>query len=267
MRTALSRLALGFPLLFSAPAAAALSEAELSAVAVRPAPDAVIPGEIHFTDDDGRPVALGDLMRDRATLMILADYSCHAICGPILAATEATIDNSGLVAGRDFNLVVIGIDPADTRADAAAMKAAQFGDDPALAAAAHFVSGDAAAIATLSSAIGYHARYDADARRFAHPTDLVVLTPDRHVSRLLSGLSVSGEELRFALVEAGDGYLGSLIDRAHVLCYGLDPRHGAYDASVRAALIGGAGATLAAVGFMAAIAQRRRRRLIGGARG
>jgi hypothetical protein len=36
---------------------------------------------------------------------------------------------------------------------------------------------------------------------------------------------------------------------------------------VRAALIGGAGATLAAVGFMAAIAQRRRRRLIGGARG
>jgi protein SCO1/2 len=264
MKTALSRLALGFPLLLQAPAAAALSEAELSTVAVRPAPNALVPGEIRFTDDDGRPVALGDLMRDRATLLILADYSCHAICGPILAATEATIGNSGLVAGRDFNLVVVGIDPTETRADAAAMKEAQFGDDPALAAAAHFVGGDAAAIAALSAAIGYHARYDADARRFAHPTDLVVLTPDRHVSRLLPGLGVSGEELRFALVEAGDGYLGSLIDYAHVLCYGLDPRHGAYNASVHAALIGGAGATLSAMGLIAAIAQRRRRRLIGG---
>jgi protein SCO1/2 len=267
MRTALSRLAIGFPLLFQAPAATALSEAELSTVAVRTAPDASIPGDIRFTDDDGRAVELGDLMRDRATLLILADYSCHAICGPILAATEATIGNSGLVAGRDFNLVVVGIDPTETRADAAAMKEAQFGDDPALAAAAHFLGGDAAAIAALSSSIGYHARYDADARRYAHPTDLVVLTPDRHVSRLLPGLSVSGEELRFALVEAGEGYLGSLIDRAHVFCYGLDPKHGVYDASARAALIGGAGATLTAVGLMAAIAQRRRRRLISGARG
>jgi protein SCO1/2 len=263
MRIALSRLALCFTLL-QTPAAAALSEAELSTVAVRPAANALVPGDIRFTDDDGRPVALGDLMRDRATLLILADYSCHAICGPILAATEATIGNSGLVAGRDFNLVVVGIDPTETRADAAAMKAAQFGDDPALAAAAHFIGGDAAAIAALSAAIGYHARYDADARRFAHPTDLVVLTPDRHVSRLLPGLGASGEELRFALVEAGDGYLGSLIDRAHVLCYGLDPQHGVYNAFARVGLIGGAGATLSAVGFMIAIVQRRRRRLIGG---
>jgi protein SCO1/2 len=77
-------------------------------------------------------------------------------------------------------------------------------------------------------------------------------------------LGDSGEELRFALVEAGDGYLGSLIDRAHVLCYGLDPQHGVYNAFARVGLIGGAGATLSAVGFMIAIVQRRRRRLIGG---
>jgi cellobiose-specific phosphotransferase system component IIC len=49
----------------------------------------------------------------------------------------------------------------------------------------------------------------------------------------------------------------------HVLCYGLDPAYGVYNASVRAALIGGGGATLALVGVMAAIAQRRRKRLIG----
>ena len=103
------------------------------------------------------------------------------------------------------------------------MKTAEFGDDPSLG-AAHFLRGDAAAIARLSAAIGYHARYDAQARQYAHPTDLLVLTPDRRVSRLLPGFGASGDELRFALVEAGEGLIGSLIDRIHVLCYGLDPR-------------------------------------------
>jgi protein SCO1/2 len=255
--------ALGFALAAAAPAGAALSEADLSGVSLRPAKDASVPAAIRFLDDDGRSVALGDLMRDRATLLILADYRCHTICGPILAATEATILGAGLGAGRDFNLIVIGIDPTETRADASAMKAAQFGD-PALAASAHFLSGDAAAITALSAAIGYHARYDADARRYAHPTDLLVLTPDRHVSRLLPGLAVSSEELRFALVEAGAGYLGSLVDRVHVLCYGLDPAHGVYNAAVQTALAGSAGATLAAIGAMAAIAHRRRKRMNAG---
>jgi protein SCO1 len=194
--------------------------------------------------------------------LILADYNCRTICGPILAATEATIRGSGLVVGRDFNLVVIGIDPTESRTDAAAMKTAQFGDDPSLA-RAHFLDGDAAAIGRLSSAIGYHARYDVHARQYAHPTDLLVLTPDRRVSRLLPGLAVAGDGLRFALVEAGDGLIGSLIDRVHVLCYGLDPARGVYNASVRAALIGGGLATLALIAAIAVIAQRRRRRLIG----
>jgi protein SCO1/2 len=266
MRALALLITLGLALAFPAPAAAALSEGDLSGVALRPVRDALIPADIPFTDEDGRRIALGDVMRDRATLLILADYNCHSICGPILAASEATIRGAGLIAGREFNLVVIGIDATETPADAAAMKQAQFGDS-ALAAAAHFLSGDAAAIAELSSAIGYHARHDADARRFAHPTDLLVLTPDRHVSRILPGLVVGGYELRFALVEAGNGYIGSLIDRAHVLCYGLDPAHGLYDAPVRAALIGAGGATLAAIGAMAAVAQRRRRRVVGGGDG
>lgn len=262
MRALTALLGLGFALAFAAPAHAALSEDDLSEVELRPAANALVPADIPFADDDGRRIALGDVMGARPTLLILADYNCRTICGPILAAAAATIRGSGLVVGRDFNLVVIGIDPTESRADATAMKTAQFGDDPGLT-AAHFLDGDAAAIERLSSAIGYRARYDAHARQYAHPTDLLVLTRDRRVSHLLPGLAIGGDELRFALVEAGDGLVGSLIDRVRVLCYGLDPAHGVYNASVRTALIGGGGATLALVVAMAAIAQRRRRRLIG----
>ena len=101
-------------------------------------------------------------------------------------------------------------------------------------------------------------------RQFAHPTDMLVLTPDRRISRLLPGLAISGEDLRFALVEAGGGLVASLIDRAHVLCYGLDPARGVYNSAVRETLIGAGAVTLAAVSAIAAIAQRRRRRLLAG---
>jgi len=130
MRALTALLGLGFALALAAPAHAALSEDDLSGVALRPAADALIPADIPFADEDGRHLALGDVMSERATLLILADYNCRTICGPILATAEAAIRGSGLVVGRDFNLVVIGIDPTESRADAVAMKTAQFGDDP-----------------------------------------------------------------------------------------------------------------------------------------
>lgn len=264
MRAPIALFALYVALALPAPATAGLSEAELATVAVRPRPGAQIPTDIPFTGDDGRRVAFGDVARERATLLILVDYACHTICGPILAATAATIRGSGLAAGRDFNVVVIGIDPGQTIAAAGAMKEAQFGGEPALAKASHFLAGDAGAIARLSEAIGYRALYDPAIRQFAHPTDLLVLTPDRRVSALLPGIAVRGDELRSAIVRAGSGFFGALLDRAHVLCYGLGPARGLYNALARAALIGVSVATLAALGAMIALAQRRRARSIGG---
>jgi protein SCO1/2 len=265
MRAFLAALALLSTFFVASPVAAALTEAELLDVGLHPVEGAAAPPDIAFTDDDGHAVALGDVTRGRATLLILADYNCHTICGPILGVAATAIRDSGLVAGRDFNLVVVGIDPRATLADAARMKAEQFGDDPALA-LDHFLYGDARAIERLSAAIGYHAHYDAEMRQFAHPTDMLVLTPERRISRLLPGLAISGEDLRFALVEAGGGGVASLIDRAHVLCYGLDPARGVYNSAVRATLIGAGAATLAGIAAIAAIAQRRRRRLLVGER-
>jgi protein SCO1 len=256
-------LTLGLAFLRASSAGAALSEADLAGVSFRPIIGSAVPEDIPFIDDNGRSVALAEVMGGRATLLILADYNCRYLCGPILAAAATSILKSGLVAGRDFNLVVVGIDPRESRADAARMKAAQFGGEPRLA-AAHFLEGDASAIDVLSSALGYRARYDAASQQYAHPSDMLVLTADRRVSRLLPGLADDSDDLRFALVEASDGLFGSLIDRAHVFCYGLEPAHGTYDTIVLRTLIGAAGATLAAVGAMAAMAQRRRRRTLSG---
>ena len=48
------------------------------------------------------------------------------------------------------------------------------------------------------------------------------------VTRVLSGLALDGAELRMALVEAGEGRVGSLGDRLRLFCYGFDPVRGVY---------------------------------------
>lgn len=250
-------------LFYACPASAYLTNEQLAEVGLRPTIGFQIPADIRLVDEDGRSAKFGDLARLRPTLLILADFNCHVICGPILASTAASIRASGLVPGRDFNIIVVGIDPAATRIDALNMKAAQFGGDARLAAAARFLSGDDTAIAALSAAIGYHARYDPQAKVFAHPSDLLALTPDRRISRLLPGFALSGPDLRFALVEARAGLIGALVDRARVVCYGFDPARGLYDGPARTAIMALSASSLLALLFLVAGAQRRRARLVG----
>ncbi len=52
--------------------------------------------------------------------------------------------------------------------------------------------------------------------------------------------------MRLALVEAGQGRIGSLVDRLHVLCYGLDPLTGASTGLAQTMLRTGATLTLSA---------------------
>ena len=139
-----------------------------------------------------------------------------------------------------------------------ALRAAQLGAYADVAAAARFLTGSDATIGRIEQSLGFRAIYDGGAGRYAHPTDVYVLTADGRLSRLLNGLSLDNADVHLALVEAGDGRIGSPIDRLHVLCYGLDPLSGLYTGDVLLALKLGAGLTLVAVGLLIVVAVRRR---------
>ncbi len=144
------------------------------------------------------------------------------------------------------------------------MKASEIDDAGALSRVAHLLTGTADAIASLEAALQYRAVYDADDRRFAHPSAVFVLTPGGAVSRLLPGLSLEAGPLRLALVEAGEGRVGTLADQVHLFCYGLDPAIGKATRSVQAVLIGGGLLTL---GSLALWLARARPRAVGARQG
>ncbi len=240
------------------PAEAALTQAQLDAVAASPAAGAAVPDRLVFVDAAGRPLELRALFGRRPIVLVLADYRCREICGPILAIAAHALASSGLAAGRDFDLVVVGIDPRASGADAARMRHAELDDVGDLGAATHVLVGSAPAVAALETALGYRAAYDEVSARYAHPADIFVLTATGIVSRVLPALDADGPGLRLALVEAGQGRIGTLRDRFHLLCYGLDPARGAANAAVRMALAGGGLLTLLGMAGLVAAMERRR---------
>jgi protein SCO1/2 len=131
------------------------------------------------------------------------------------------------------------------------------------------LTGDHAAIDAVADAIGFQYAYDAQQDDFAHPAGVVILTPQGHVSKYLYGIDFSANDLRLALVDAASERIGSLIDRALLVCYHYDPITGRYTPLVFQVLQIAAAVTLlaviAGVGLLLHSEKRARRR--GGAGG
>ncbi|USQ70114.1 hypothetical protein NF552_10975 [Roseomonas mucosa] len=260
----LSRMRPGFLvavllLALAGPARAALTEAQLAEVELAPPPGARLPPGLALRDEDGRDVTPAALQHGLPAVLVLADFTCVTLCGPALGIAAHALAETGLRPGRDVVSLAIALGSRDGPAEARAMKAAHLGGlPPELLAATHFLTGPAAPLAEVQSALGYRAQFDREADRYAHPTGILVLTGDGHVSRLLDGLAPDPGVLRLALVEASQGRIGTLGDRIRLLCYGLDPAHGIYNGVVKRALTMGTVLTLGGLGLFLFLVSRRR---------
>ena len=242
--------------LFIAPCKAALSPKQLSAAILDPAAGAALPLNTKFASSTGAALTLDEAIGDKPAALILVDYTCRFICGTTLAVAAYGLSSTGLEPGKDFSFLVIGIDPKDKPTDAKSMKDAQLAPYPGLQAAAHFLNGDAATIASVTKALNYTPVYDAETDDYAHPVGAVILTPGGRVSRVISGLNLNPESFKAALIDAGRGSFSSLVEGIRLLCYGHSPLHGAYASTVRAALAVGGLLTLAAIAGAAVLFAR-----------
>lgn len=235
----------------AANAAAGLTQAALDAVGVDPKPDAALPLQLRFTDEHAQPRTLGDALAGKPAVVVFADYTCRTLCGPVLTFVAAGLEQSGLAAGAEYRLIVIGLDAKDDPESAGAMKVARLGSGNPLATATVMLTGEPTAIEAATAALGYRYAYDAEHDQFAHPAVAFVVNSAGRVTRVLSALGLDGGDLRLALVDAGEGHVGSLGDRLRLLCYGFDPVRGIYTETITLWLQ--AAAVLTVLGMVGAI--------------
>lgn len=186
-----------------------------------------IPTDLRFTDQNGRSVQLSRYFTGGPVILTLNYFSCPTLCSLTLKNLVGTIgDMRGLALGRDFRVVTVSIDPAETLARAADKSAKTYAmlgaGDPQ--SSWPFLIGDQRAITALAGKVGVrYAR--AENGEYAHPNVIVIVTPSGRVSRYLYGLEQDPKDLKLALIEAAGGNIGSskILNRALLYCFHYDP--------------------------------------------
>ncbi len=220
--------ALALALGATAPAGPApgLAPAVLNDVEIVEQLGAQLPLGATFRDQEGRPLALREVFSGgRPVVMALVYYDCPMLCGLVMSGLARGMRESGLELGRDFRAISVSFDPREKPALALARQAAylQSMDRPERTADWRFLTGEESQIRQVTEAVGFKYAYDPATRQYAHPAAIMVLTPGGKVSRYLYGVEYPGRDLRLALVEAGQGRVGTSFDRILLTCYRYDP--------------------------------------------
>lgn len=200
-----------------------------------------------FRDDTGKAVRFGDYFGARPMVLVLGYYRCPMLCSLVLNGMTESLRDLKWSAGRDFDVLFVGIDPGETPALAAEKKANYLRDygRPGSASGWHFLTGTAEPIRTLADEIGFRYAYDPATKQFAHPSGFVILTPQGTVSRYFFGVTFAPSQVDTALREAAARKIGSPVQELILLCCQYDPFRGKYGSlAMNLVRTGGIGMTL-----------------------
>lgn len=227
--------------------------------------DAQVPLDLEFVDEQARPVTLARYFGQRPVVLALVYYECPMLCTQVLNGLVSALDVLSFDAGRDFDVLAVSFDPGETPGLARGKKAVyleRYGR-PGTEGGWHFLTGRQASIARLTDAVGFRYAYDERTDQFAHAAAIMVLTPQGRVSRYFYGIEYAPRDLRLGLVEASQGRIGTVVDRALLLCYHYDPTEGRYGVVVMNLVRLGGVLTVVALGGFLWVAWRRERRQAG----
>jgi len=225
-----------------------------------------LPMQAMFTDETGRTGALKSWFGDgRPVAMALVYYKCVMLCPQVLAGLANGLRQTTLTAGKDYDVVVVSIDPTDKPVDAVKEKnefleEAGIGS-PGGAAAVHFLTGEEPAIQAVAGATGFHYVMipgpDGKMDQYAHSSVVMFATPDGKMSKYLAGIDYPARDLRLALLDASQKKISNPVDLLILYCCSYNPASGQYTVAVERVLgLAGMMSLLVVIGMIFLLTRR-----------
>ena len=187
--------------------------------------------DVVLKDENANDLTLSRLV-DKPTVLMFNYYSCPGICPVLLNSMVDVVNQIQLEPGKDFRLISISFDPADTPEQARKKKAnylnmlkRQFSPD-----AWHFLTGSAENTKAVADSAGFNYRKEGD--MYVHPGAIMVLTPKGIISRYLYGTTFLIADVAMAIREAAGGKVRPTISKVLSFCYTYDPAGRTYVFSI-----------------------------------
>lgn len=233
--------------MYSAPVHAQLTEQASLAyegVGLTPRLGEQIPLDLVFTDSYGKTVTLGEyFQQDRPIVLTFVYHTCPMLCSVLLDGVTRSLDDVPWAPGDGYEMVTVSFSPEDTSERAAEQRARYLRRLDYEDAEWHFLTGSEDAILVLTQATGFMFKWVEEQGEYAHPAAVIVLSDEGIITRYLPDLVPKGRDLRAAIVEASDGTVGNLLDRAFLYCFQFDPTSNSYVLVARRAMQVGGGIT------------------------
>ena len=239
--------------------AAGVAPALLRDVGLEQKLGSTIPLDLTFRDEHGQPAALRQFFGQKPVILTLVYYQCPMLCTEVLNGLLRSTKELTLTLGSDFTIVTVSIDPTE-RPILASVKHELYSGlygRPGGVKGWHFLTGDEAQIKTLAQAVGFRYAYDSASGQFAHPSGIMLLTPEGKLARYFYGITYPSRDLRLGLVEASQNKIGSPIDQILLYCYHYDPSTGKYGLLISRVIKAAGALTLLSLGLLIAILFRR----------
>jgi len=152
------------------------------------------------------------------------------LCSEELDGLTSALQMVRYVPGKDFNVVVVSIDPSEGPDLAAAKKRnylKRYGH-PETANGWHFLTGTQPSIDALTSAVGF--KYvklpvaGSNVVQYAHASSIQIVTPEGKLAQYYMGVEYSPKDMLLGLNEASANRIGSPVDNILTYCYHYDPQ-------------------------------------------
>ena len=202
----------------------------LQKVAVTQRLNQPLPLNAPFVDETGKSVVLGDYFGKHPAIISLVYYNCPMLCSEELDGLTSALEMVKLTPGKDFDVVIISIDPSETSEQAAKKKTfylKRYGR-PETAAGWHFLTGQRPAIDAVTDAVGFgYVRVpgpDGKLSQFAHASSIEIATTDGKLAQYYLGVEYSPKDMLLGLIEASGNKIGSPVANILTYCYHYDPQ-------------------------------------------
>jgi protein SCO1/2 len=206
----------------------------------------MIPLDVEFRDEAGVRVTFRELLADgKPAIVTPVFYNCPMLCTQVLNGLTDGLSKLEWSAGHEFNIITYSFNPEETPKLAADKRGVylEHYDRPSAKNGWRFLTGSQQSVTAMNDALGFKTRRTEDGL-YAHTAAIMFITPEGRIARYMNDVMFSERDLRFALVEASEGTIGSPMDQfLLMMCYQYDPDKGSFTPNAWKIMRGGGALT------------------------
>lgn len=185
-----------------------------------------IPLDLKFFNEKNDTVTLGSMIT-KPTILSFVYFDCPGLCSPLLDGIADVVSKMDLSIGKDFDIITISFNTKDTP-EKARIKKLNFVQkiQEKDRASWFYLTGELENIQKITEAVGF--RYKPTGLDFAHPSTIIMISPQGKITRYLYGITFLPFDVKMAVVESQKGLVRPTSNKLLEYCFAYDSQSRSY---------------------------------------